>query len=43
MKLGLGNSEKLALIDFLIHTNGWDSRSKLERIEQICKVEDSDD
>ena len=42
MKTGLGEDEKLALIEFLINTNGWDRTSKLERIKEICEVEDSD-
>ena len=42
IKTGLADSEKLALIEFLIHTNGWDSRSKIERIHEICEVQDSD-
>ena len=43
MKIGLGDSEKLALIEFLIHSNGWDTKSKIERIHEVCEVEDSDD
>lgn len=43
MKTGLADSEKLALIEFLIHTNGWDDISKIERIHEICEIEDSDD